>query len=132
MIRICIALSLFVSTTAACISQAKQAVAPEPPSGTGALSCKEIVEQCDSTCSDPFCIQRCSEQGNADGAAQHHALVDCGQRNSCTDQACMEASCPTEISACMGDAQPGEGGPSPGHGEPMPPVVEEPQPVPPS
>ena len=119
---------------AGCISQAKQAVAPDPPSGTGALTCKEIVEQCDSQCSDPFCIGRCSEQGNADGASQHHALVDCGQRNNCTDQECMEASCPTEIQACMGEPAPAdpsappEGAPpsdapggAPGASDPAPP-----------
>jgi hypothetical protein len=104
-----IAFALLVAVSAfACINQAKQAVAPDPPSGTGALTCSEIVEQCDSQCSDPFCIQRCSEQGNVDGAAQHHALVECGQRNSCTDQACMEASCPGEVQACMGASPPAD------------------------
>jgi hypothetical protein len=86
---------------ASCINQAKQAVAPEPD-GTGTLACRDIVEQCDSQCGDPFCIQRCSGQGNPDGAAQHQALVDCGQRNSCTDQDCMQANCPGEIQTCMG------------------------------
>jgi hypothetical protein len=91
-----------LAAATSCISQAKQAVAPEPD-GTGTLACREIVEQCDSQCGDPFCIQRCSGQGNPDGAAQHQALVDCGQRNSCTDQDCMQANCPGEIQTCMGE-----------------------------
>jgi hypothetical protein len=90
-----------------CISQAKQAIAPEPD-GSGTLSCREIVEQCDSQCSDPFCLSRCSNQGTPDGAAQHGALLECGQRNGCTDEDCMRASCPAEIETCLGEAVPGE------------------------
>ena len=84
-----------------CISKAKEAIAPAPD-GTGALSCREIVEQCDSQCGDPICLNRCSNEGTQDGAGQHAALLDCGQKNSCTDQACMEQNCPNEISTCMG------------------------------
>jgi hypothetical protein len=103
MIRIAIATVL----VAGCISQAKQVIAPEP-TGEGALSCREIVEQCDTQCSDPLCLHGCSNQGHADGAAQHGALLDCGQRNSCTDQECMQTNCPTEIQACMGEPLPDE------------------------
>lgn len=115
MIRIGIALALLTS----CVNQARQVVAPEPD-GTGQLSCREIVEQCDSTCSDPFCLAQCSNQGTPDGAAQHQALLDCGQRSGCTDQACMEASCPGEIGACMGEPAPAEG--PPGEMQPVDPV----------
>jgi hypothetical protein len=108
-----------VLTLSACISQAKQAIAPEPD-GTGTLSCKEIVEQCDSQCSDPLCLTRCSNQGTSDGAAQHGALIDCGQRNGCTDQTCMEASCSTEIQTCMGEPAPADGAPDAAPGEPPP------------
>jgi hypothetical protein len=86
-----------------CISQAKQAIAPEPD-GSGTLSCREIVEQCDSQCADPFCLSRCSNQGTPDGGAQHQALLECGQRNGCIDEDCMRASCPAEIQTCLGDA----------------------------
>jgi hypothetical protein len=96
---------LGLASATACINQARQVVAPEPD-GTGTLACREIVEQCDSQCGDPFCLQRCSGQGNPDGAAQHQALLDCGQRNSCTDQDCMQANCPGEIQTCMGEAEP--------------------------
>jgi len=92
---------VIVAAFAGCISKAKEAIAPAPE-GTGALSCREIVEQCDSQCGDPLCLNRCSNEGTQEGAGQHAALLDCGQRNSCTDQACMEQSCPNEVSACMG------------------------------
>jgi hypothetical protein len=86
---------------AGCISKAKEAIAPTPE-GTGSMSCREIVEQCDSQCGDPLCINRCSNEGTPEAAGQHAALLDCGQRNGCTDQACMEQSCPNEIATCMG------------------------------
>jgi hypothetical protein len=116
--------------SASCINQARQAVAPEPD-GTGTLACREIVEQCDSQCGDPFCIQRCSGQGTPDGAAQHQALVDCGQRNSCTDQDCMQANCPGEIQTCMGEAAAPDGN-SPDTSAPdtSAPGQTEPQPAP--
>jgi hypothetical protein len=96
MLRVVFALSLF-----GCMKQAQQVVAPEPEGG-GTLSCAEIVEQCDANCGDPLCLNQCTSQGNQEGAGKHAALLDCGQRNSCTDEACMKASCPNEIDACMG------------------------------
>jgi hypothetical protein len=116
-----------VAGLASCISQAKQAVAPEPQ-GTGTLACREIVEQCDSQCGDPFCIQQCSGQGTADGAAQHQALVDCGQRNGCTDQDCMQTNCPGEIQTCMGEAT--SPPPPDGNAPTSAPGQTEPQPAP--
>ena len=105
-----IGIGITLALLSSCVHQARQVVAPEPD-GTGVLSCREIVEQCDSTCSDPFCLAQCSNQGTPEGAAQHQALLDCGQRSGCTDQACMEASCPGEIGACMGGPPPGEEAP---------------------
>jgi hypothetical protein len=125
-IRFCIALAF----TIGCINQAKQAVAPDPPQGTGTLSCSEIVNQCDTQCGDPICIQRCSNQGNADGAPKHAALVDCGQRNNCTDQDCIQANCPNEIAACMSEPAPPPGAgdmqsqPPSGPDAPPPPAPE--------
>jgi hypothetical protein len=86
---------------AGCISKAKEVIAPQPE-GVGTLSCREIVEQCDSQCSDPLCVNRCTGEGTQEAQGQHAALLDCGQRNACTDQTCMEQSCPSEIAACMG------------------------------
>jgi hypothetical protein len=99
-IRVGFALLLVTS----CVSQAKQALAPEPEGG-GTLSCKEIVEQCDSQCSDPLCLHRCTPQGTEEARGQHDALLECGQRNSCSDQDCMEQNCSAEIQTCMGPAE---------------------------
>jgi hypothetical protein len=95
--RLVLALSLITG----CVQQVRQAIAPEPEAG-GTLTCAEIVEQCDVHCSDPLCLHRCTGQGNPEGRDQHAALLDCGQRNGCTDEACMRASCPGEIEACKG------------------------------
>jgi hypothetical protein len=84
-----------------CVSKAKEAIAPAPE-GVGTMTCREVVEQCDSQCGDPLCVNRCTGEGTQEAQGQHAALLDCGQRNGCTDQACMEQSCPTEIAACMG------------------------------
>ena len=92
------ALTLLLLTS--CISQAKQAIAPEPEGG-GTLTCKEIVEQCDAQCSDPLCLHQCTPQGLPEARAQHDALLDCGQSHGCTDQSCMEQSCAAEVAACM-------------------------------
>jgi hypothetical protein len=86
---------------AGCMKQVQQAVAPEPEGG-GTLTCAQIVEQCDANCGEPLCLHRCTSQGNPEGQGKHAALLDCGQRNSCTDEACMRASCPGEIEACVG------------------------------
>ncbi|MGE0545726.1 MAG: hypothetical protein AB7O24_11355 [Kofleriaceae bacterium] len=101
------------------IQSAKQVIAPEPEGG-GSLSCREIVETCDTSCSDPLCLHQCSPQGTPDARAQHDALLDCGQRNGCADETCMRASCPSEIDACMGAPPPS--GP-PGSSEPAPPAT---------
>jgi hypothetical protein len=85
-----------------CISKAREAIAPTPDT-VGTLSCREIVEQCDAQCGDPLCLHRCTGEGTQEAQGQHAALLDCGQRNGCTDQECMEQSCPTEITACMGE-----------------------------
>src|SRR5262245_31252455 len=93
--------ALALTLVAGCMKQAQQVMAPEPEGG-GTLSCREIVEQCDANCSDPLCLHRCTSQGNQEGQGKHSALLDCGQRNSCTDEDCMKASCPGEVDACMG------------------------------
>lgn len=84
-----------------CINQAARAVHP-PPEGSGTLTCREIVETCDSACTQPFCLHGCSNQGTAEGLDQHETLLSCGERNGCTDEDCMRASCPAEIEICMG------------------------------
>ena len=115
MIRAALVLALF----SGCVSKAKEAIAGPEPEGGGTLSCREIVEQCDSQCSDPLCVHRCTPQGTEDARAQHTALIDCGQRNGCTAQDCMEQNCSAEIAACMGP-EPAE--PPPADADGAPPV----------
>lgn len=88
-----------------CIAQVQNAVAPPPPSeATGVLTCSEIVTKCDATCSDPLCIQACTQQGTPTGAQLHANAVACAQQNACTDEACIRDKCPNETSACEADA----------------------------
>ena len=108
--RTSVALAFVVFGLLGCIKQAKEAIAPQPET-VGTMSCREIVEQCDSQCGDPLCVNRCTGEGTQEAQGQHAALLDCGQRSGCTDQACMEQSCPTEIAACMG-ASPAEAPPA--------------------
>ena len=93
---------LIVALVGGCVSRAKEALVGPEPEGGGTLTCKELVETCDASCSDPLCLHRCSPQGTPDARAQHDALLECGERASCTDEACMRASCPTELTACVG------------------------------
>lgn len=98
--------ALLILLVIGCVARAKEAIAPTPEGG-GTLTCREIAEQCDSQCSDPLCLNNCTSQGTAEAAPQHAALLDCGQRNGCSDQSCMQANCPQEIQTCMGpDAAP--------------------------
>ena len=91
----------FVFVLAGCIAQIQNSVSP-PASGGGTLTCRQIVEQCDSQCSDPLCVRRCGDQGTPEAAGLHNAVVDCAQRNGCTDEACLRTSCGPEADACQG------------------------------
>lgn len=95
---------LLFAVSAGCIAQIQNAISPSPPTSYGTSSCREIVETCDRTCTDPFCIRNCTAQGTAEAQAQHTAVVDCAQRNACTDEACVRASCAAEASTCEGPA----------------------------
>ncbi len=92
---------LLLLAVTGCINQAANAINP-PPSGGGTLTCRQIVEQCDSGCADPMCLRRCGEQGTPEAARQHDAVFECAQRNSCTDEACIRTSCATESETCQG------------------------------
>jgi len=94
--------ALVLALATGCVQKARQVMSPEPPEGTGTMSCREIVEQCDASCSDPICLNNCTAQGNKEAAGKHATLLDCGQKNSCMDEACMRQNCPGEIDACMG------------------------------
>ncbi|HEU0033749.1 MAG TPA: hypothetical protein VFQ53_24145 [Kofleriaceae bacterium] len=95
-------LSTLILLPLGCIQQAKEAVQGPTPTGGGTLTCRQIVETCDSQCSDPICVRRCGDQGTPEAAEQHTALVDCAQRSGCTDEDCIRTSCPGESSTCEG------------------------------
>lgn len=95
---------LLVLLFAGCIVQAQNAINP-PATGGGTLTCRQIAEQCDSQCTNPICVRQCGNQGTPDAALLHNAVVDCAQRNSCLDQACLETQCGAEFSACRGPDQ---------------------------
>ena len=99
---------LLIVSLVGCINRAKEAIQGPEPEGGGTLTCREIVEQCDANCSDPLCLHRCSPQGTPEGRAQHEALLECGERAGCTDEACMRSSCPSELTACMGPDAPAQ------------------------
>jgi hypothetical protein len=87
---------------AGCFAQVQNLIDPSSsePVAAGALSCREIIETCDSACTDPMCLHRCTAQGTAEAQPQHDALLTCGQRNGCVDEVCMRTSCPVELEAC--------------------------------
>ena len=98
-----------------CINQVANAVNP-PPQGGGTMTCAQIVESCDSQCTQPLCLHGCTNNGTTEAQQQHYALLSCGEKNSCTDEACIRASCPTEVDACQGPA------PAPTTTDPVPPA----------
>lgn len=106
-----------------CINQVQNAMNP-PPSGGGnggTLTCAQIVETCDSTCTQPLCLHGCTSNGTPDAQQKHDALLSCGERNSCTDEDCIRASCPTEVDACQGTPAPtGPANPPPAAPDPAP------------
>ena len=92
---------LLLGLLAGCLAQA-QAVVDPPASGGGTLTCRQIVEQCDAQCTNPMCVRACGNQGTAQAAAEHNAVVDCAQRNGCTDEACIRSQCAAEANTCQG------------------------------
>jgi hypothetical protein len=108
-----------------CISQVQSAMNPAPASGGGAtLTCAQIVETCDSTCAQPLCLHGCTSNGTPEAQQQHDALLSCGERNGCSDEDCIRASCPGEVDACQG------GGPrSPSGAANPPPAAPDPAPA---
>jgi hypothetical protein len=104
--------TLIIVGLVGCINQAARITNP-PPEGGGTLTCREIVEQCDATCTQPFCLHGCTNQGTAEAQPQHDALLSCGERNGCTDEDCMRANCMTEFDACQGPPAPAAPAPEP-------------------
>lgn len=89
-----------------CIAQVQAVISPQPTATGGTATCREIVENCDRNCTDPFCVRNCTGQGTPEAQAQHTAVVDCAQRNACTDETCIQANCASEAATCEGPPPP--------------------------
>ncbi len=111
---------MIVALVAGCVSKAKEVLQGPEPEGGGTLTCKQILEDCDANCSDPLCLHRCSPQGLPDARAQHEALLECGERASCTDEACVRTNCPNELAACVGPEEAAPASSPPGATPPSP------------
>jgi hypothetical protein len=105
-----------------CINQAAKVVNP-PPEGGGTQTCAEIVEQCDAQCTNPLCLHGCTNGGTLEAQQQHDALLSCGERNGCTDEACMRESCTAEVDVCQASAVPAAGEAGDGGEPPLAPVI---------
>jgi hypothetical protein len=86
---------------AGCIAQVQGLISPAPATA-GTSTCREIVETCDSACTDPLCLHGCTAHGTTEAQQQHGALLDCAERNGCTDEGCVRGNCPTEATTCEG------------------------------
>jgi hypothetical protein len=83
----------------ACVVNVPGAQRPPVTQG-GTWTCQQIVEQCDNQCQAVGCLDQCTANGTPDAQQQHNAVVSCGQRNFCTNEDCMRASCGAEMQAC--------------------------------
>jgi len=93
--------ALVCALLAGCVNQLFSPATAAPPTG-GTATCRSIVEDCDSQCTTPFCLRDCTSRGTPEAQQQHNALLDCAQRNACTDEPCIRTNCPSESAACEG------------------------------
>lgn len=64
-------------------------------------SCRHTVA-CYTQC-DPIsdaCLAACDDRGNSSTITSARAILACIAQSGCTDQACVDDECATEISAC--------------------------------
>jgi hypothetical protein len=106
------ALAFVVTLACGCMLKMPGSSTPPVTSG-GTERCREIMETCDNSCQSPDCLQSCTERGTPDAQQLHSAVVSCGQRNFCTSEDCMRASCSGEVDACQADTQDTAGTDSP-------------------
>ena len=93
-----------VALVGACVVYIPGTSRPAVTSG-GTWTCRQIAEQCDSSCQSPSCLDECTGRGTPEAQQQHNAVVSCGQRNFCTDENCMRANCANEMQICSGEPQ---------------------------
>lgn len=77
--------------------------ASDNPPTSNQLDCNGIYE-CFGACGDGDreCLDACFAQGSSAAQSQVNAIGQCAQDNQCQDGACVESSCPSEVSACNG------------------------------
>ncbi|MFT3691737.1 MAG: hypothetical protein QM831_01265 [Kofleriaceae bacterium] len=103
--------AILIAASIGCISQIQNAVNPPPSSGDGSgsgggLTCAQIVETCDASCTQPLCLHGCTRNGTPEAQQQHDALLSCGEQHGCTDEDCIRTQCPNEVAACQASATP--------------------------
>jgi hypothetical protein len=78
-------------------------VNPQPQHTAGApgtWTCKQVIEECDSTCQTGMCLNACTNQGDPEAQLLHSRLLECTARNNCYENACVEQLCGMEVNAC--------------------------------
>jgi hypothetical protein len=85
--------------------------------GATELDCPQVFD-CVSVCADGDdpCVEACIGRGSAAALVLANAVLECADRNGCTDEDCLAASCGPELVACAGsspvDGGLGDAGPS--------------------
>lgn len=77
----------------------------------GTQNCAWLVN-CATTCSqtDQACLDGCGAQSTSTAITQYNALVDCTNSHNCTDAACIETNCATQLAPCRASSGTGGGG----------------------
>lgn len=126
----CLALASLIaacsSTTTVQPNNNKDGGSQGPDSGlgkSGTASCGQTVT-CVAACptNDNACADACVYAANPNGQVLLLALVDCINKNTCADSACVQAKCSSELSACVNDTEtaPADAGPPPVMASPLP------------
>ncbi|MFO0751365.1 MAG: hypothetical protein U1F43_37705 [Myxococcota bacterium] len=69
--------------------------------GVGSFNCQHVYS-CVAGCaaSDAACASHCVDSGTATAQAQYQDVASCRQERGCSDDACVQASCGAELTAC--------------------------------
>jgi hypothetical protein len=75
--------------------------------GSQGITCKEILA-CAADCADgdQACEDACIAQGSPGGKGAIDAISACFDKNGCTDVACVQSKCSSEIQACLQQTNP--------------------------
>jgi hypothetical protein len=88
--------------------------------GETGTTCAEIVD-CFDACTTDACAQDCIDAGSPAAQDLMNDVLACVAQYSCTDSACVEAHCLSQVDACYADSGTGGGGGGGGPtGDPLP------------